>query len=144
MINIKKQQTNNIDTKTPNAFDYLKSLGQEAKDLTDEIEDESDEINIHMLVFISSNQEKFNFNTFRMSLDFLSAIYHGEILLKEAKMSQRNLEKKIEELQFDYRPKNVKEKEEINGVLMLANDLFEYRDKIIDAFKDGTFSSEYF
>ena len=119
-------------------------MGQEAKDLTDEIEDESDEINIHMLVFISSNKEKFNFNTFRMSLDFLSAIYHGEILLKEAKMSQRNLEKKIEELQFDYRPKNVKEKEEINGVLMLANDLFEYRDKIIDAFKDGTFSSEYF
>ena len=25
---------------------------------------------------------------------------------------------------------------------MQANDLFEYRDKIIDAFKDGTFLSE--
>ena len=26
---------------------------------------------------------------------------------------------------------------------MQANDLLEYRDKIIDAFKDNTFSSEY-
>ena len=41
-----------------------------------------------------------------------------------------------------FKPKNEKEKEEINGVLMQANDLFEYRDKIIDAFKDGTFLSE--
>ena len=43
---------------------------------------------------------------------------------------------------FNYKPKNEKEKEEINGVLMQGNDLFEYRDKIIDAFKDGTFLSE--
>ena len=38
--------------------------------------------------------------------------------------------------------KNEKEKEEIDGVSMQANGLLEYRDKIIDAFKDGTFSSE--
>ena len=39
MINKKKIQQNvNIDTKTPNVFDYLKSLSQEAKDLMDEIE----------------------------------------------------------------------------------------------------------
>ena len=31
----------------------------------------------------------------------------------------------------------------MNGVLMQANDLLEYRGKIIDAFKNGTFSSEY-
>ena len=43
---------------------------------------------------------------------------------------------------FNYKPKNEKEKEEINGVLMQGNDLFEYRDKIIDAFKDGTLLSE--
>ena len=29
---IKKQQNNNIDTKPPNVFDYLKRLSQEAKD----------------------------------------------------------------------------------------------------------------
>ena len=69
-----------------------------------------------------------------MPLDFLSAIYNGEISLKEAKISQGNLKKEREELKFDYRPKNEKEKEETNGVFMQANDLFEYRDKIIDAF----------
>ena len=35
----------------------------------------------------------------------------------------------------------MEEKEEINGVLTQANDILEYRDKIIEAFSDGTFSS---
>ena len=50
----------------------------------DEIEDPNDDINIHLLVFIGSKKEKFNFNTFRMGLNFLSAIYNGEISLQEA------------------------------------------------------------
>ena len=122
----KEQQTNNIDTKPPNVFDYLKSLSQEAKDLMDEIEEAND-----------------NFNTFRMLLNFLSAIYNGKTSLKEAEIFQRNLEIKIEELKCDYRPKTEKEKEEINRALMQANNLFKYRDKIVDAFKNGTFSSEH-
>ena len=72
IINFKK--TNNIDAKPPNVFDYLQSLSQEAKDLMDEKEDENDDIDIHKLAFIGSNKEKFNFNTFRMPLNFLSAI----------------------------------------------------------------------
>ena len=32
-----------------------------------------------------------------------------------------------------------KEKEEINGVLVQANNMLDYRDKIIKAFKDDTF-----
>ena len=35
-----------------------------------------------------------NFNIFRMPLNFLSAIYNREISLKEAEISQKNLEKK--------------------------------------------------
>ena len=35
-----------------------------------------------------------NFNIFRMPLNFLSAIYNREISLKEAEISQQNLEKK--------------------------------------------------
>ena len=78
-----------------------------------------------------------------MSLNFLSAIYNGEISLKKAEISQRNLEKKVGELKFNYRSTNKKEKEEINGVLMQANDLLKYGDKIIQAFRDGTFLSEH-
>ena len=44
---------------------------------------------------------------------------------------------------MNYKPKNGEEKEEINKVLMQVNDILEYRDKIIDAFKDSTFLSEY-
>ena len=78
-----------------------------------------------------------------MPLKFLLAIYNGEISLEEAEFFQRKLQKKIEELRFSYEWKNAKEKEEIDKVLMDANDMLEYRDEIIEAFRDGTFSSEH-
>ena len=107
----------------------------------DEIEEVNNVIDIHKPLFTGSNKEKFNFNTFRMPLNFLSDIYNGKISLKEAEFKQKDLE--IENLQFYYIPKNKKEKEEKSQVLMQANDLLEYRDKIIDAFKDGIFLSEH-
>ena len=58
-------------------------------------------------------KEKFNFNTFRMPLNFLSDIYYGKISLKEAEFEQKKLEIKIRDL-YGYEPKNKKEKEEIN------------------------------
>ena len=60
----------------------------------DEIEDVDDDIDNGKLLFIGSNKEKFNFNTFNKPLSFISAIYNGEISLKEAEFKQRNLEKK--------------------------------------------------
>ena len=74
-----------------------------------------------------------------MPLNFLLDIFNGKITLKKAEINQRDLNKKIEELKYNYKPKNEKEKEEINEELMHANDMLEYGDKIIDAFKDGTF-----
>ena len=78
-----------------------------------------------------------------MPLNFLSDIYNDKISLKQAEFKQKKLEKKIEELKFYYIPKNKKEKEEIDGLLMQPNDLLEYRGRIIKAFKDGTFLSKY-
>ena len=67
----KQQQNSNIHTKPPNVFDYLKILIQEAKDLMDEIEDVNKDINVKKLALIGSNREKFNFNKFRMPLNFV-------------------------------------------------------------------------
>ena len=109
MINIKikePQQSNNIDTKPPKVSDYLKSLSQKAKDLMDEIKEADSEIDDYKLLFIGSNKEKFNFNIFRKSLNFLSAIYNGEITLKRAEILQGDLDKKIEKLKFNYKAKN--------------------------------------
>ena len=142
MIKIKKQQTNNIDAKPPNVFNYLKSLNQEANDLMDEREEGNSDIDIHKLLCIGSNREKFNFNTSSMPLNFLSDIYNGKISLKEAEFKQMDLEVKIGDL-YGYEPKNKKEKEEINGILMQANDLLEYRGEVFKAFKDGSFLSEH-
>ena len=60
----------------------------------DEINDADDDIDDGKLLFVGSNKEKFNFNTFRKPLNFISAIFNGEISLKEAEFSQKNLEKK--------------------------------------------------
>ena len=115
----KQQQNNNIDTKPPNFFNYLKRLSQEAKDLIDEIEDANDDTNDGKFLFIGSNKTKIKkINTFKKPLNFLSAIYNEEISLREAEFSQKKLEKKIVELKFNYKPKNKKENEEINQVLM--------------------------
>ena len=76
----------------------------------DEIKDAEDDIDNNKLLFIGSNQEKFSFNIFRMPLNFLSAIYNGEISLKEAEFKQTDLEKEIENLHFYYIPKNKEEK----------------------------------
>ena len=51
----KKQQTNNIDTKPLNVFDYLKNLSQGASDLMDEMVDKN--IDIYKLVFIGSKKK---------------------------------------------------------------------------------------
>ena len=67
-----------------------------------EIKDADNDIDIYKLVFIGSNKEKFSFNTFSMPLNFLSAIYNGQISLKEAEFFQRNLEKKMQEVKYNY------------------------------------------
>ena len=110
MTNIKK--TNNVDTKPPNVFNHLKSLSQKAENVMYEIKDADDDIDDGKLLFIGSNNKNFNFNTFYEPLNFILAIYNRQISLKEAEFKQRNLEKKIEELKFNYKPKNKKEEEE--------------------------------
>ena len=69
-------------------------ISQEAKDLMNKIEDADDDTDVYKPVFIGSNKEKFNFNTFNMPLNFISDIYNGKTSLKEAEFKQRDLEKK--------------------------------------------------
>ena len=70
----------------------------------DEVEDAGDGIENNKLLFIGSNKEKFNFNIFCTPLNFLLDIFKGIITLKKAKINQRNLNKKIEELKYNYKP----------------------------------------
>ena len=125
-------------TLPPIVSNYLKSLSQEAKDLMDELEDANNDNGYNKLLYIG-DKEKINFNIFRY---FLLDIFNGNITFKKAEINQRELNEKIKELKYNYKPKNETEKEEINEVLIHVN-MLEYLDKIIEAFRDGTFSSEY-
>ena len=77
--------------------------------------------------------------SFSLFTNLTLILFHFKKKKKESEFKQRNLEKLIEELNFNYKSKNENEKEEIYQVLMQANEMLEYRDKIIDAFL-----SEYF
>ena len=57
----KKQQNKDIGSKPLNAFNYLKSLSQQAKDLMDEMKDADKHTDVGNLLFIGSNRKKFNF-----------------------------------------------------------------------------------
>ena len=137
-IRTKKQSNINIDLKLPNVFNWLKTLSQEAKDVIDIMEDADDDIDNNKLPFIGSNKEKINFNIFIMPLNLLLDFF-GKITLTKTEINEWDLNEKIEELQYNYKPKNEKEKEEINEVLMHPNDMLDYGNKIIEAFWDGTF-----
>ena len=76
----------------------------------DEIEDANDDIDFNKRAFINSNKEKFNFNIFSTPLNFLLDIFNGKNTLKKAEINQRDLNEKIEELKYNYKPKNEKEK----------------------------------
>ena len=138
-IRTKKQSNINIDLKLPNVFNWLKTLSQEAKDVIDIIEDAGNDIDNNKLPFIGSNKEKINFNIFIMPLNLLLDFFNGKITLTKTEINEWDLNEKIEELQYNYKPKNKKEKEEINEVLMYPNDMLDYGNKIIEAFWDGTF-----
>ena len=60
----------------------------------DQIKEANDDIGDSKLLFIGSNKEKFNFNLFRKPLNFISAIYNGEVSFKKTEFKQRDLEKK--------------------------------------------------
>ena len=111
--------------------------------MIDEIEVVNKDINPKKLAFIGSNRERFNFNKFKMPLNFLSSIYNGQTTLKEAEFLQKDLYDEINELKYNYKPKNAKEEEEIDKVLMQANNMLEYRNKIIETFRNNTFLTEY-
>ena len=137
MKRLKKQQ--NIGSIPLIVSNYLKSLSQEAKDLMDEIEDANNDIDYNKLLFIGSNKKKINI--FSAPLNFLLDIFNSKITFKKAEINQRDLNEKIQELKYNYKLKNEEEKEKI--VLLHANGMLEYVDKIIEAFRDGTFSSEH-
>ena len=107
--------------------------------MIDIIEDADNDIDNNKLPFIGSNKEKINFNIFIMPLNLLLDFFNGKITLTKTEINEWDLNEKIEELQYNYKPKNKKEKEEINEVLMYPNDMLDYGNKIIEAFWDGTF-----
>ena len=71
MINTKKKNNNNIDTKPPNVFNCLKTLTQKAKDLIDEREDANDDIDDGSFFLLVITNKNLTQDGIKFSLSYL-------------------------------------------------------------------------
>ena len=71
MINTKKNNNNNIDTKPPNVFNCLKTLTQKAKDLIDEREDANDDIDDGSFFLLVITNKNLTQDGIKFSLSYL-------------------------------------------------------------------------
>ena len=80
----------------------------------------------------------FNFNKFKNSIDLASNIYRNKNLLKDAENKQRNIKVLLNKLR-NYNPRKPKKIEAQKEILIVAENLLNNRQEVIDAFKTGIF-----
>ena len=86
---------------------------------------------------MGANKKYFDFRVFKGPLKFTSVIYHKGSL-EDAKNSQDKIFAKLDDFE-KYNPRNPDIMEEKKEVLINAERLYNIRNKVIEAFKNGVF-----
>ena len=84
------------------------------------------------------NKTTFNFNIFKTSLDLASDVYCDKKVLKDAESKQHDMQVLLKKLD-DYSPANSKKIKERETTINAATNLYNNRQKVIEAFKKGIF-----
>ena len=112
-------------------FKRLKNIENAQKNLISSNDDDDDD------------DDKSIYYTPRSQFDEKDKMHSKPPNVSDYLKSQIDLDGEINKLKYVYKPKNAEEKEKINRVLVHAKNISAYSKKIIEAFKDGTFPSEY-
>ena len=91
-------KNNKTNLKSSRMVSFFSWLSPEAKELLDELKEETNNTNFIKLVCEKSDGTIFKFNVFKSSLDFASDIYNGKISLEEAKKFQCKMVKLMDDL----------------------------------------------
>ena len=130
------------DSKSSKIIRFFNGLNSEAKELLDELKEEKNSINSKRLVCVKSDGTIFNFNVFKISLDFASDIYDDKISLKEAKNSHYKMFELLNNLK-EYNPTKLDKIRSREETLNDAEKLYKNRSSIIKAFENGVFPFNY-
>ena len=84
------------------------------------------------------NKKLYDFNVFKILGQFFSDIYNSVITIKAAKEKQDEMVSKIGDL-TEYNVRNQEKVEQKQKVLKHVKQIFETRNKIMDAFQNGVF-----
>ena len=114
-------------------FKRLKNIENAQKNLISSNDDDDDD----------DDDDKSIYYTPRSQFDEKDKMHSKPPNVSDYLKSQIDLDGEINKLKYVYKPKNAEEKEKINRVLVHAKNISAYSKKIIEAFKDGTFPSEY-
>ena len=136
-LQILAKKTNQVDDFKNVSF--RNKLNSEAKKAYDEIKEQSKKIDYTKpFCFGSSAKHHYNFTIFLDLKTFAESLYNGSLLLKVAKLKQRNMEDEIERLD-DYKPKKEKIKTQKEIILFNAKEFYKGRKMILIEFENGAF-----
>ena len=127
----------NKSNREPNKLEIQSALNPEAKKLIDEIKTEIEEYENKNFLCTHSNGKEYNFYKFADLNLFGNKIYSSQTSIEDALKEQSEMEKLLISLK-KYNPSNDYKINARKEVLKIEEDVLETRNKIINAFRDGT------
>ena len=113
-------------------INFFSLLSPFPEKLLNEIKKEENDIDPEKLVCTKSDENLFNFNTFKSSLKFASVIYNGKRII--TKKDQYKMLKQLKDLE-GYNPKNLDKINSRKETLINGEELYNNKDNVIHAFE---------
>ena len=115
-------------------YTIREALSQEAKNMLEKLSNQEKLINYMNLNFTGGSKVDYDFSEYRPLKEFFKAIYYRNITIEEAERVQEEFDSIIGALK-KYKPKKTKYKEKKEKLLINAQNFYDGRKMIIDAFK---------
>ena len=124
-------------------YTVKQELSQEAKSMLEKLSNQEKLVNYKKLSFTRGNNVDYDFTNFSSLRELLRLIYYGEIVIPAAEREQDNFDSILESLKM-YRPrKDSKYKKLKDDILVNAQNFYDGREVVINAFKDKIFPKNY-
>ena len=119
-------------------YTIKKELSQEAKHMLEKLNNQGKLINYTKCNFTGSNKVDYDFSEYRSLKELFKAIYYRNVTIEKAERIQKEFNAITDALK-NYKPKKTKYKENKEKLLINAQNFYDGREMIINAFKNGIF-----
>ena len=119
-------------------YTVKEELSQEAKNMLEKLNNQEKLINYRKLNFTRGNKVDYDFSEYRSLKELFKAIYYRNITIEKVERIQEEFNSIIDALK-NYKPKKQKYKENKEKLLNNAQNFYDGREMIINAFKNEIF-----